>query len=231
MLGSVLIVGGRASIAPEIIETFAASSRHVIVTYRNPPRTTTSNVKALTCDLECAASIRKTAAAVADSFDGVDAVLLLSGAISGEALETTTDAEMDRLVAVNLTGPARLLRELLPQLNKDARVLFVSSVAGERGSFDPLYAATKGALIPLAKSLATWLGSEASFTVVAPGAIEDSAMLHDMSAARIAYHRGATPLGELLNRVDLAQILVDLAHSHWRHSNGAVIRINGGSYV
>ena len=56
-------------------------------------------------------------------------------------------------------------------------------------------------------------------------------MLRDMSADRIAHHRSATPIGELLNRSDLAQILVDLAHPHWRHSNGAVIRVNGGSYV
>ena len=167
MLGSVLIVGGAASIAPEIIEAFSASSRHVIVTYRKPPKITTGNVRALACDLESAASIRKMAGAVADSCDGIDALLVLSGAILGKNLETTTDAEMDRLVAVNLTGPARLLRELLPRLNRGARVLFVSSIAGERGSYDPLYAATKGALIPLTKSLATWLGSEATVTVVA----------------------------------------------------------------
>ena len=141
------------------------------------------------------------------------------------------DAEIDRLVAVNLTSPARLHRDLLPESHKGARILFLTSIAGERGSFGTLYAITKGALIPLAKSLATWLGARVTVKVVAPGAIEDSSMLCDMSAARIAHHRGPTPIGELLNCSDLAQILVDLAYPHWHHSNGAVFRINGGSDV
>ena len=158
-------------------------------------------------------------------------MLILSGAILGKNLASTSDEEMDHLAGVNLFGPARLLRDLLPVLNAGARILLVSSVAGERGGLDPMYAATKGALIPFAKSLATWLRNRMTVTVVAPGAIEDSAMLRDMGAERIAHHRKASPTGELLARADLARLLFDLAHPHWRHANGAVIRINGGSYV
>ena len=185
----------------------------------------------MTCDFESAGSRAALIAGLSAAGGGVDVVVLLAGAILGRNLEATTDDDMDHLVAVNLTGPARLLRDLLPVLNACARVLLVSSIAGERGSFDPMYAATKGALIPLAKSLATWSGGRLTTTVVAPGPIDDSTMLRDMSAERVAHHRKASPTGELLNRTDLARILVDLARPHWRHANGAVIRVNGGSYV
>jgi len=232
MLGNVLIIGGSASIAPEIIAAFAAGARHVDVTYRHPlPPALDGNIAAHTCDLEDKDSRRGLVAALADLTGIVDVVLVLSGSILGKNLESTSDEEMDHLVSVNLLGPARLLRDLLPVLNAGARILLVSSIAGERGSFDPMYAATKGALIPFAKSLATWLGKRMTVTVVAPGAIEDSTMVRDMDAERIAHHRNASPIGELLSRADLARVLFDLAHSHWRHANGAVIRINGGSYV
>jgi len=238
-LGNVLIVGGSASIADEIITTFAAGAQHVAVTYRYgkfgnlrrhlPPMTPRGNISAHLCDFENPDSRRELVLALIG--DGIDAMVILSGAVLGKNLAITSDEEMDYLVGVNLLGPARLLRDLLPVLNNGARVLLVSSVAGERGSFDPMYAATKGALIPFAKSLATWRGRRMTITVVAPGAIEDSAMVRDMGAERAAYHRTASPTGKLLTRTDLARVLFDLAHPHWAHTNGSVISINGGSHV
>jgi 3-oxoacyl-[acyl-carrier protein] reductase len=204
----------------------------VAVTYRTPPAAApAANASVHVCDLARAESRAALVAKLRSAGGGLDAVVVLAGAILGTNLEATTDEAMDRLVASNLTGPARLLRDLLPVLNRGARVLLLSSIAGERGSFDPLYAATKGALIPFAKSLATWAGDRLTVTVVAPGGIEDSAMVRGMGDARAQHHRQATPTGELLGKADLARILVDLAHPHWRHANGAVIRVNGGAYV
>jgi 3-oxoacyl-[acyl-carrier protein] reductase len=233
MLGNVLIVGGTSSVAPEIIDKFAAGAHRVIVTRRKevPEEHDGGNISWLPCELTVAESREALTAAIARSGGGIDVVVFLAGAILGRNLEGTSDADMDALVAANLTGPARLLRDLLPVINPGARVIFVSSIAGERGSFDPLYAATKGALIPFAKSLATWAGSRMSVIVVAPGAIEDSTMVNDMSPERVAHHRAATPTGCLLSRQDFASIVFDIAQPHWRHANGAVIRVNGGSYV
>ena len=227
MLGKVLIVGASASIAPEIVSAFRASAREVTVTVRRPLREAIAGVTAIECDLEDADSVRR----AASRCHGIDAVVVLAGAIAGTPLGETSDADIDRLTAVNLTGPARLIRDLIPRLNKGARVLLVASVAGERGSFDGIYAATKGGMIALAKSLAAWYGTDFTTTVVAPGLIEHSAMQNQMSAARAEHHRQATPTGELIGRGDLARILVDLAQPHWRHANGAVIRLNGGAYV
>ena|ERR1035437_3411471 len=229
ILGNVLIVGGSASIAPEIIAAFSRGAHHVDVAYRrNPPIFSQGNITTHGCDTGDRDSRRSLVAALTG---GVDVVLILSGAILGKDLASTSDEEMDYLVNANLLGPARLLRDLLPALNIGARILLVSSISGERGSFDPLYAATKGALIPFAKSLATWSGDRMTVTVVAPGAIEDSAMIRGMSAERIIHHRKASPTGKLLTRADLARVLFDLAHPHWAHTNGSVISINGGSHV
>ncbi len=227
MLGNVLIVGGSASIAPEVVSAFGANARGLTVTYRQPPPAPAAGIAVLACDLEDSESIRAAAQCCCD----LDVVVLLAGAITGVALAEASDAEIDRLTAVNLSGPARLIRDLMPRLSKGARILLVSSIAGERGSFDSVYAATKGGMIALAKSLATWRGSDFTTFVVAPGLIEQSAMLNGMAPHRIEHHRSTTPAGELLNRVDLARILVDLAQPHWRHANGAVIRVNGGAYV
>lgn len=232
MLGNVLIVGGTASIADAIVSAFGASALKLFVTYRyTAPANLPMTASAVRCDIRTAAGRAELVRIIEGSGAGLDGVIVLSGSILGKNLEQTTDEEMAELAAVNLTGPMGLLRDLLPSINPGARILLMSSIAGERGSFDPIYAATKGALIPFAKSLATWLGKRMTVTIVAPGAIEGSRMVNDMSAERVAHHRAATPTGELVNPQDLARILVDLAHPHWRHANGAVVRINGGAYV
>lgn len=227
MLGNVLIVGASASIAPEVVSAFRAGAQEVTITVRRPQRETIAGVTTIECDLEDADSVRRAASRCRD----LDAVVVLAGAIAGTRLDEASDADIDRMTAVNLTGPARLIRGLVPRLNKGARLLLVASVAGERGSFDGIYAATKGGMIALAKSLATWHGTDFTTTVVTPGLIERSAMQNEMSAERVEHHRRTTPTGELIGRDDLARILVDLAQPHWRHANGAVIRLNGGAYV
>jgi 3-oxoacyl-[acyl-carrier protein] reductase len=232
MLGTALILGGSASVGSAVVECFAKGAHQVIATHRSERwHSPLANVTCIRCDILSAEDRSHLATTVRSMGRGLDAIIVLVGDILGKSLEATSDAEMGHLAAVNLTGPASVLRDLLPSINNGARVLLVSSIAGERGSFDPLYAATKGALIPFAKSLATWMGARMTVTVVAPGPIEGSKMLSEMTAERIEYHRKASPIGTLLTTEDFAAILYDLAQPHWRHANGSVIRINGGAYV
>ncbi len=116
-------------------------------------------------------------------------------------------------------------------MRRGGSVLCLSSIAAERGSFDPLYAGSKAAIVAMAKSLATWRGAHLRFNCVTPGLIEDSQMYEDMAPARRKLHRKAVPGGRLLRPSDLAVVIRDLTEDHWSHLNGAVIRINGGAYV
>ena len=196
MIGQALIVGGSSSIGPATIARFAAGCRGVLATYRSArPSAMPANVQLVACDFLIPGDRARLVETVAATGAGLDAVIVLAGDILGKNLEATTDADMAHLSAVNLNGPAALLRDLLACINAGARVLLVSSIAGERGSYDPLYAATKGALIPFAKSLATWHGARMTVTVVAPGPIEESKMLADMSPERVEHHRKASPIG------------------------------------
>jgi 3-oxoacyl-[acyl-carrier protein] reductase len=163
--------------------------------------------------------------------ESVDVMILLAGSIVGKALDVMQEIELFQCVYDNFTAPAALIRRLLPFFSIGARLLLVSSVAGERGSYDAIYAGSKGALIPFAKSIASWLGHRMTINVVCPGPIDDSSMFNGMNAERVHYHRAASPTGELLNRKDFAEILLDLTRPHWRHANGAVIRVNEGVYV
>jgi len=140
-------------------------------------------------------------------------------------------SNIDEVMAVNFNGQAKLILKILPMLTSQSRLLLFSSISAQRGSFDPIYAASKGALLSLVKSLASGLPPGARINSIAPGLIQDSAMFLDMTTERQEYHRSQIPSKQLLRSQDLAKIVFDLCQDHWSHLNGACVDLNGGQYV
>ena len=90
------------------------------------------------------------------------------------ALEQATDAEIDRLLAVDLLAPMKLIRAALPRLRaqKQGHIINVTSIAGRApGAVSAAYAAAKGGLEMLSAALAQELRPLGiHVTAVAPGA-------------------------------------------------------------
>jgi 3-oxoacyl-[acyl-carrier protein] reductase len=106
----------------------------------------------------------------------------------------------------------------------------ISSISAQRGSYDPIYAASKAAILSFVKSLAVGLGG-VRVNAIAPGLIEDSTMYKEMSVDRQELHRQQTSQKRLLHISDLADVIYDISKNHWKHLNGACIDLNGGQYV
>lgn len=223
--GIALIVGASASVGPAVRSVFEARFDTVIATARNE----SGGHWPLT--LEDADSRAALIAEIERRETPLDAVVMLAGIINGKSLTDYDDAMAQQIMELNFTAQALLIRDLIPHIAQGGRLVIMSSIAAERGSFDPFYAASKGALLPFVKSLAVQHGDRFSTVAVLPGAIEDSTMFIDMDAETKARHLGQSPRGEVLKQDDLAAMLADLASPHWAHANGAIIRINGGSYV
>jgi NAD(P)-dependent dehydrogenase (short-subunit alcohol dehydrogenase family) len=90
------------------------------------------------------------------------------------AIEDAADAEVERLFAVDVFGPFRLIRAALPRLRAQGsgHIINITSIAGRApGAGSGLYAAAKHALEGLSASLAQELaGTGVNVTAVAPGA-------------------------------------------------------------
>ena len=69
----------------------------------------------------------------------------------------------------------------MPKLKVKASIIFLSSISGQRGSYDPIYSASKAAQIGFIKSLALWEGSKLRINGVAPSLIDNSSMFKSMS--------------------------------------------------
>ena len=228
----VLVLGASASFGPDLVRGFVARNARVLATTRSGNRAGFAPaVEVAALDLMDAESQDRFIRNVLPPFGKLDIAVFLAGVLPGKALDAYDDALMQRVMDTNFTGQAALLRRLLPHFTAGAQVWLLSSISGDRGSFDPVYAASKAALVGFVKSLATWLAPGLRVNALAPGVIEDSAMFAAMAPERRAAHVSATPTGRLTTAAEVAAVIISLCEPAWANLNGQVIRLNGGAYV
>jgi 3-oxoacyl-[acyl-carrier protein] reductase len=141
------------------------------------------------------------------------------------------DARWRATVAQNLDAVFLTTRAALGLLRPGGSVVLVSSTAGQRGeAFHADYAATKGALIALTKSLCVECAPAIRVNCVAPGWVDT-----EMSAGPIDADRARIEAGIPLRRIppadDLAGPIVFLLSDWARHVTGEVLNVNGGSVL
>ena len=150
--------------------------------------------------------------------------------------EKITEAEWERVLAVNLKSAFLCCQAALPYLRqsgKRGRIINMTSVAGEMGgvSVGAHYAASKAGLIGLAKSLAQRLAPDGvTVNCVAPGTVAT-----DLTAAwtpeDLARSASRVPLGRLAQPEEVAEAVCFLASDRAAFITGATLDINGGMYL
>jgi len=172
---------------------------------------------------------------VDDDFGGLDVFVGNAGVWNEEAIPVDQlPLEVWRaMLGDNLTSLYLSTREAAARMTVGARIILLSSTAGQRGEpGHSHYAASKGAIISFCKSLAGELGPRGiTVNCVAPGWVDT-----DLSAAVLRSERVDEVLAEIpLRRVaqpeDVAGPVCFLASSLARHMTGAVLNVNGGSVL
>jgi 3-oxoacyl-[acyl-carrier protein] reductase len=229
---TIAVVGASASIGEAVVRALLARKHRVLATHRaTPPDVHAPGLTHHRLDLMDSRDQDRFVAGPLAEAGSLDGVVLLAGLLPGKALAEYDDALMDQVMGVNFTAQAKLLRRLEGLLADPSHVVMMASVSGERGSYDPLYAAAKGAVIAFVKSLATWMAPATRVNALAPGLIAESTMARDMAPERREHHRQQAPVKRLLTPDALGGIVADLFEPHWDHLNGVTLRLNGGAHV
>ncbi len=225
---NVVIIGASSSIGNIIVSRFHRSSANIIATFFNNEPSNKAIAQWARLNLESVDSIQKFVEFVGGKFKQLNKIICLAGMIPGKNLDEYEDDLIEKVMAVNFTGQVKVIKGLLPLLTSDSNIIMVSSISAQHGSYDPIYAAAKGAVLSFVKSFTNTM---IQVNAVAPGLIEGSKMYNDMSEENQQLHRKNTASGRLLNIHDLAEVLHDISSNHWKHLNGACIDLNGGRYV
>ena len=147
-------------------------------------------------------------------------------------LAEMTDEHWRRTMNENVDAMFYTTRAAARMLEPGGRIVLVSSTAGQRGEANHAdYAASKGAMISLVKSVAVELGKrDITVNSVAPGWVDTEMVADAMSAAREQIS-AAIPVGRVATPKDIAGPIVFLCSEHARHITGEILNVNGGSVL
>jgi short-subunit dehydrogenase len=175
-----LVTGGSSGIGRSVALLLARRGAVVVVHGRDARRTAdvarSTGGSALVGDLLADGAPEALARDALARHGRIDVVVCSAGeGLQAPFTELSAD-DVDRLVALNLTAPLRLVRALLPGMvvRGRGRVVLVSSVAGRVGvAGEAVYAATKAGLDVFGESLRLELeGSGVGVTTVVPGVVD-----------------------------------------------------------
>ena len=227
----VLVTGGTRGIGEGIARAFAEAGHHVIACGLTQQEcdafTPHDNIRTTVLDVTQQASID----AVMKPLTKLDALVNCAGVILRGGAEFTIEG-FQRTLDINLTGTMRMCIAAKPLLAQtQGAIINTASMLTFQGSpFVPGYAASKGGIGQLTKSLAAaWAAEGIRINALAPGWIETELtrpLVED--AARSAPILARTPMGRWGKPDDIGGVAVFLASDAARFVTGAIIPVDGG---
>jgi 3alpha(or 20beta)-hydroxysteroid dehydrogenase len=145
-----------------------------------------------------------------------------------ERLENVTVADLNRVLAVNLTGPLLGIQTMSPLMTAGGSIVNVSSIAGVTGHYPPAYTASKWALRGISRVASMELGRFGiRVNTILPGVIV-TPMTADAPEAFTRLVVDEIPLGRRGTAEDVAPLVVFLISDESSWISGAEISVDGG---
>ena len=169
--------------------------------------------------------------ACAAQFGAIDILIANAGVFPRRAFRDITDEEWRHTFAINVDGVFYCCRAALPHMRAGGSIISLASIAAHSGARDHAhYAATKGALLSLMRSLAWELAPDVRVNCISPGPV-GSPMV-----AELMQHRGKqilrqTPLNRLAAPDEIAKAIAFMSSSWASHITGSAMHVNGGLYI
>ncbi|MCH0566842.1 MULTISPECIES: 3-oxoacyl-ACP reductase FabG [unclassified Streptomyces] len=164
------------------------------------------------------------------AWGGIGVAVLNSGITADGHLAAMSRAKWQEVIATNLTGAFLTAREATKQMyTSGGAIVFIASTSGIAGRAGQAnYAASKGGVISMAKSLSQEAAPRGiRVNVVAPGFI-DTDMVKKVPPAAMKEALQAIPLGRMGTAAEVAQVAAFLASPAASYVTGKVLTVDGG---
>jgi NAD(P)-dependent dehydrogenase (short-subunit alcohol dehydrogenase family) len=187
---------------------------------------------ALHCDVSDSKAVAAAIAQVAARFGRLDALVNNAGVAVFAPLLETSDADWNRILSVNLTGPFLCTKAAAPLMREHGggAVVNITSISAVRAStLRSAYGTSKAGLAHLTKQLAVELASLGiRVNGVAPGPV-DTAMAKAVHTAEIrADYHDAIPLNRYGLEEELAEAIFFLSSDRASYITGQILAVDGG---
>ena len=243
----VLITGGTRGIGRAIALAFANHGAKVAVTYFNDKTAANEAIKllpgdghlAIKSDVKNPEKIRQLINQVVKNYGQLDIVVNNAGTHTVHPIDKVNYQDWQdnwaNTLQTNLIGPANVCYCAAQYmiLQGSGRIINVSSRGAFRGEPDqPAYGASKAGLNAMSQSLAQALAPHNIFVgVVAPGFVETDMVKDILDGPRGEGIRKQSPLGRVAKPEEVAHAVLFLASEGAEFMTGAILDVNGASYL
>lgn len=231
-----IVTGGGGGIGKSTCLAFAKEGADIVISEVNLANAEAASAEITALGRQCRVietdvadgdSVRKMVQETLDTFGRIDILVNNAGIFSYTRIDACTEAEWDRMMAVNLKGPFLCSQAVMETMKtqRSGRIINLGSLAGQVGGLvaSAPYSASKAGVMCLTKSLARVLG-EYGITVnsIAPGvAATEMAKNHPDMTDQI-------PLGRVADASEIASAILFLASEEGQYVTGATLDVNGG---
>jgi 3-oxoacyl-[acyl-carrier protein] reductase len=241
-----LVTGSGVGIGREVVKLLASRGAFVGVHFRTSQveaEETLEHVKAAGGDgilIEGDISNEASANAIVDDFvkaaGRLDVLVNNAGApIDHASIEDCSTELWQQVIGTNLTGTFFVTRRAIPHLKATGNGAIVNNLSlsvqtgGANGA--GAYAAAKGGIQVMTRTLARELAPEVRTNAVMPGVIETRHHEVFSTPERMAEYRKQTPLGRNGTPEEVAATITFLASDDASFMNGSLVDINGGRFL
>lgn len=238
-----LVTGSSRGIGRAIALRMAEAGANVVVSSRkidacedvvSDIKSNGGNAISVACNVSDSESLESLVKTSRQAFGAVD--ILVGNAAANPhhgSLTSVKDSAFDKVISTNVKSNLKLCQLLLPDMasRKDGSVIFVTSIAGLRGTADiGIYGLSKAAETSMAQSLAVeWGPHNIRINCIAPGLVKTDfakALWEDEEKLRAA--EAVYPLRRIGEPDDVAGIAVFLASRAGCFVTGQTIVADGG---
>jgi 3-oxoacyl-[acyl-carrier protein] reductase len=236
----VLITGGSRGIGAALVRRFAKEKAKVYFTYCQSKEDAVAlgkslekqaQVRCVPCDVRKKEEVERTVEQILEKEERIDVLVNNAGVIRDGLFLAAQDEDWDEVMDTNVGGVYNFCKAVAGQMimQGGGKIINISSVIGELGGFGQAnYAASKGAINALTKSLASEFAAKGvTVNAVAPGMVNTNMS----DAARSAFGdriKEKIPLGYFAEPEEIASVVAFLATEEARYITGQIITVDGG---
>lgn len=236
---NVLVVGGTGGIGRACVKFFESQGsvvgytahRSAVLALTKKDGAGKRSVKHWKVNLNEDKALEELAENVQAELQGLDVVVMCQGVITGKILKDYSFSDIDRVFRVNIISMIKLTKLLQPLMRPNSSIVYLSSISAFAGSYDAVYASTKGAVVSFVKAMARQYGPKIRINAVAPGLTQGTGMYESMKEDTRERHREATALKKLAQPLDIANAVAFLSSASASHISGTCLDVNGGEYL
>jgi len=241
---TVLITGASGGIGRATARAFAKAGARVAVHYHRQKNKANavrdslpgSGHAVVQADISDPAAVEQMVNRVVAALGQIDVLVNNAATNRAHPLQSSSyqdwQAAWQQVIGTNLTGPANVSYCVAHHMIQrgGGRIVNVSSRGAFRGEpNNPAYGASKAGLNALSQSLAQHLAAHNIFvTAVAPGFVETERVQPILNSTNA---RQQSPLGRVATPAEVAYTILFLASEGAEFLTGAVVDINGASYL